>query len=382
MLTSKQLWNNTHKTDILIPMSIPRIKQDLWEYLSEVRRPIALYGTGDGADKIIAVLEQYGLKDLIASVFASDGFVRDRMFRGFKVMSYDECCKALFHEDFIVLVCFGSSRPEVLSQIEKIATERELYVPDVPVYGNVLFNRSFYESNAESEEYVLSRLSDDISRSCYTNYINYKLSGSLSYLEKCESDPKEEFELLKGMSGSVYVDLGAYYGDTLNLYLDKFPQLRKAVAIEPERHSFSKLNKCAEDLRNAGYDITCINALAGSKTGTELVSDSRGRGTRSVSNSNVVINKTKEISVVTVDSLMLSGVGFIKFDVEGSELEAVEGAKETILRDRPVLKIACYHRSEDVFEIVKKVLGIRPDYKVYMRHTRCIPGWDTDFYFM
>ena len=95
-------------------MSIPRIKQDLWEYLSEVRRPIALYGTGDGADKIIAVLEQYGLKDLIASVFASDGFVRDRMFRGFKVMSYDECCKALFHEDFIVLVCFGSSRPEVL----------------------------------------------------------------------------------------------------------------------------------------------------------------------------------------------------------------------------------------------------------------------------
>ena len=74
-------------------MNASESKQDLWEYLSDVRRPIALYGTGDGADKIISVLERYGLKDLIAAVFASDGFVRDRMFHGFKVISYSECCK-------------------------------------------------------------------------------------------------------------------------------------------------------------------------------------------------------------------------------------------------------------------------------------------------
>ena len=68
--------------------------------------------------------------------------------------------------------------------------------------------------------------------------------------------------------------------------------------------------------------------------------------------------------------------------MEGSELDAIEGARETILRSRPVMKIACYHRSEDVFALVQKVLEIRPDYKVFMRHTRCIPGWDTDFYFV
>ena len=83
-----------------------------------------------------------------------------------------------------------------------------------------------------------------------------------------------------------------------------------------------------------------------------------------------------------MDSLSPDNVSFIKFDVEGSESEAIEGAAETILRSRPVMKIACYHRSEDVFAIVKKVLEIRPDYRVYMRHTRCIPGWDTDYYFV
>ena len=104
--------------------------------------------------------------------------------------------------------------------------------------------------------------------------------------------------------------------------------------------------------------------------------------TRAVSNSNALLKKVIDIDAVTVDSMDLDKVSFIKFDVEGSELEAIEGARETILRDRPVMKIACYHRSEDVFTLIRKVLSIRPDYKVYMRHTRCIPGWDTDFYFI
>ena len=154
-------------------MNIAKTRTDLWEYLAKERRPIALYGTGDGADKIIAVLERYGLKDLISAVFASDGFVRSRMFREYKVISYDECCRTIGDKDFIVLVCFGSSRPEVLSFVEKIASERELYVPDVPVYGNILFNSGFYQTNKAAMEEVFSCLSDDISRRCFIDYTNY-----------------------------------------------------------------------------------------------------------------------------------------------------------------------------------------------------------------
>lgn len=363
-------------------MGISKIQKDLWEYLSEARRPIALYGTGDGADKIIAVLERYGLKNLIAAVFASDGFVRDRMFHGFKVMSYAECCRLLGNTDFIVLVCFGSARPEVLSQVDKISSERELYVPEVPVYGDTLFSRDFYESNLTLIEEVFSHLSDDISRNCYKEYINYKLSGDIRFLKNCESDPDDELALLNGIRSGCYIDLGAYYGDTLKRYLDKFPCLTCAAAVEPEPHSFKKLIACAEEMEKEGFNIKCINALAGDHTGTEPVSASRGRGTRALSNSNTELKKTRETNVITVDSLEAGNVSFIKFDVEGSELEAIEGARMTITRDRPVMKIACYHRSEDVFAPVKKVLGIRDDYKIYMRHTRCIPGWDTDFYFV
>ena len=363
-------------------MNISKTKSDLWEYLADECRPIALYGTGDGADKIISVLERRGLKDLIAAVFASDGFVRDRMFHEYKVISYSDCCEKLAGQDFIVLVCFGSSRPEVLGQVSKIASERELYVPDVPVYGDILFNREFYEGNKDSIEDVYSKLADDNSKKCYEDYINYKLTGDISYLEDSESDPDEEFRLLVQIKPGCFIDLGAYYGDTLVRYLNKYPCLKKAVALEPERHSFAKLKACAEDLEAEEFDVTCINALIGDKTGKELVSTARGRGTRALPNSNVELKNTREIDVITVDSLGLDNVSFIKFDVEGSELSALEGAKDTINRCRPVMKIACYHRSEDVFTLVQKVLDIRSDYKIYMIHTRCIPGWDTDFYFV
>jgi len=363
-------------------MDISKTSKDLWEYLAEERRPVALYGTGDGADKIISVLEGYGLKDLIAAVFASDGFVRDRYFRGFKVLSYEDCCKSLQDTDFIVLVCFGSSRPEVLSFVEKIASERELYIPDVPVYGTNLFTRGFYEENLGRINAVLERLEDDTSRSCYINYINYKLTGSLKYLSACESEEDGEFSLLSGISQGCFADLGAYYGDTVKRYLGKIPGLTSCIAVEPERHSFSKLKAVSGELTACGFDIRCVNALIGSSTGTEQISSSRGRGTRALSNSNVTLKNTRTIDVVTVDSFGRDDISFIKFDVEGSEKAAVCGAAKTILKSRPVMKMACYHRSEDVFKLVEKVCDIRDDYRIYMRHTRCIPGWDTDFYFV
>ena len=367
---------------ILIPMNISKASTDLWEYLAKERRPIALYGTGDGADKIISVLESYGIKDLITAVFASDGFVRDRMFHEYKVISYGDCCEKLADKDFIVLVCFGSSRPEVLEFVDKIASERELYVPDVPVYGNILFTRDYYESNQKNIEEIYGVFADEKSQNCYVNYVNYKLTGDIKFLANCESDPDDEFTLLDSIKPGCFIDLGAYYGDTVKRFTERFPQLGHVIAVEPEKHSFAKLTAYAESIADKGINIRCIKALVGSKTGTELVSTARGRGTRALTNSNVELKNTREIDVVTVDSLSLDNVSFIKFDVEGSESEAIEGARETILKSRPVMKIACYHRSEDVFAIVKKVMEIRPDYKVYMRHTRCIPGWDTDFYFV
>ena len=82
------------------------MEQDLWRYLKTVRKPIVLYGMGNGADKIIKVLKDFGIE--ISGVFATDGFVRDKYFHGFKLSSYSEL-KEKFGE-MTVLLSFGSGR--------------------------------------------------------------------------------------------------------------------------------------------------------------------------------------------------------------------------------------------------------------------------------
>ena len=355
------------------------VTTDLWSYLEAQSRPVVIYGTGDGADKIIDELGKRSLGRLIQGVFASSGFVREgRVFRGFKVESFEDISLRL--SDFIVLAAFGSSLPDVLSYIYSLEEKCELYAPDVPVCGGAVFDMSFVEQHADRLSKVFSLLADDASRICFRNMVNYKLSGKTEYLRKCETSPDEEDGLLGPFKmNSSFIDLGAYRGDTLERFMNMFPELTAATAVEPERHSFKKLGESSDKLMSSlGISVTCVNALVSDTCGTALITDSRGRGTRAASGS-----AGREISCVTVDSLKDSAsAGFIKMDVEGSETAAIEGARKTIADVRPQMKIACYHKSADLFEIPEKVLSIRDDYRVYMRHTPCIPGWDLDYYFL
>ncbi|MBO4450119.1 MAG: FkbM family methyltransferase [Clostridiales bacterium] len=356
-------------------MEYLEVTKDLWSYLKDAQRPLVIYGMGDGADKIMDELVKRGTGHLISGVFASPGFVREgRVFRGFKVESFEDVCARL--SDFIVLVAFGSPLPDVLSYVYSIEESRELYAPDVPVCGGEVFDMDFVIRNKARLDNVYEKLADDGSRKCFASLVNYKLSGNLKYLRTCEVTPDEADSLLGPFSeNSSFIDLGAYRGDTLMRFTKMFPVFSSATAVEPERHSFKKLTGCAESF---SIPVTCVNALISDACGTAMLTNSRGRGTRASA-----ADTGREIDKVTVDSLEDSrSAGLIKFDVEGSEIDAVEGARNTILNNKPQMKIACYHKSEDLFTIPEKVLGIRSDYRIFMRHTPCIPGWDVDYYFL
>ena len=67
-------------------------KTSVWERLQREDRPIALYGMGDGADKILRVFADKGIK--ASTVFASDEFVRGHSFAGFRVQKLSEIGRA------------------------------------------------------------------------------------------------------------------------------------------------------------------------------------------------------------------------------------------------------------------------------------------------
>lgn len=340
-----------------------------WEQLLTIKKPIVLYGMGNGADRILDTLERYGLH--ASGVFASDAFARGQLFRGFPVLRYDEA-KSRFG-DMLVLLAFGTSDPAVMAQIDRIAAEQELYAPDFPVVGDAPFDRQFYERHRTELETVHAQLADEQSRRVLQSVIDYKLSWELPRLRACETDPGEAYtELLRLAPGETLVDLGAYKGDTVQEFVRRCPDYRAIYAVEPDAYSFRRLRAAVQGLR----DCTCVQALAGRECGTASFAAKGGRGSHKASSG-------VPTPVVSADALLAGHpASFFNIDVEGSEREAILGAAETIRRDKPKLLLAAYHRSEDLFALPQLVLSLRGDYRIYLRHHRQIPAWDINYYFV
>jgi hypothetical protein len=55
-------------------------------------------------------------------------------------------------------------------------------------------------------------------------------------------------------------------------------------------------------------------------------------------------------------------------DVEGSEEEAIIGAKNHIKTTSPILTIASYHRAHDLWRLPEVLKSINPNYKFFLRH--------------
>ena len=343
--------------------------KDLWTYLKQTQKPIVLYGMGNGADKIISVLNRYDIK--VSGVFASDGFVRQKVFHGFKVIDYKTARETF--GDMIVLLCFGSALPDVIANVKRIAGEQELYAPDVPVFGDTLFNMEYAIANKNRLQNIYNRLADEQSKLVFKNAVMYKLTGKIDYLFDCETQPSEIYEkILKFTDSETYFDLGAYRGDTVEEFVSKVEDYNKIVAIEPDLKTYNKLCTATQSVKN----ITNINACVSDIDGETKFDMQHSRGS-SIGQGSGIINS------VTVDSLAKDfAPTYIKMDIEGAESAAIKGGTHTIAELKPKMQIAAYHRSEDLFTVPESVMALRADYKIYLRHFPSLPCWDMSYYFI
>ncbi|MCD8003124.1 MAG: FkbM family methyltransferase [Clostridia bacterium] len=351
-------------------MKLPNTElPDVWERMRAAGLPLYIYGTGDGADKIIDEMNRRGL--FPSGIFASDGFVRNRDFRGFHVTSYADVCREC--ESFAVVLAFGTSRPDVIENIRKISRERELFCPDMPVAGDTIFDRRFYRENYASFSELSDLLSDDVSRRLLSNILNYKLTGNIDFLldDTDKSDCPLHFERYKAT-----VDLGAYTGDTADAILSASHMIERIFAFEPEPHAYKKLAEKAA----VTPQITPINAAAWSDDTVLDFTELSGRGS-SLGGKNHRGTKKIAVSTRTVDGTVENErIDFIKFDVEGAEREALIGARNTICRCRPEMLVSVYHRTDDLTALPRMVKSYVPEYKLYLRRGRCIPAWELNLY--
>ena len=342
-------------------------KENVWDYLSKSDKPIAVYGMGNGAQKIIETLEAHGEK--VSDIFASDEFVRGHSFLGFKVMKYAEICEK--YEDFIVVLGFATHLDIVLDKIRQISLQHPVFAPDVPVAGNGLFTIDYVKKNEEKFDFVYSRLADDESRRVYLDIINFKISGKIKYLFDSFCDKENIYrDILKLKNNETIIDLGAYDGDTIREFTDFTSGRYKHIyALEPDAKNYKKLVKNTADMKN----ITLFNMGAWDKKDILIFDKKAGRNSK-------LSSESIPVEVTDIDSLIDDNITMIKMDIEGAELHALEGAKKIIEKNKPKLYVCAYHRNEDLFSLPIKILQLNENYKIYFRHSKYIPAWECNFY--
>lgn len=349
-------------------MNIWENEISVWDRLKKENKPVIIYGMGDGADKVLEAFKKYGIK--ASGVTASDDFVRGQSFHNFTVKRLSDIEREF--DDFTVALCFASQLPDVIKTINSVAQKHTTVVPSVPVFGNVLFDDRFINENAQKIDAAYSLLEDEKSRQVYKNVLKFYYTGKIEYLSTITTDKDEAFKnILKLSDSEIYVDLGAYNGDTIDEFLHYTNgSYRRIVAFEPNAKNFKKLK-----LHCAGMADTHLWQLGAYSTNTFLnFNNKAGRNS-------AIADKGTSTRVAAVDSVLCGmAASYIKSDVEGADYETLLGMKNTLKMFKPKLNFSAYHRFEDIFRLPILIKELNPNYKIFLRHHPYIPAWDTNLY--
>lgn len=170
------------------------------------------------------------------------------------------------------------------------------------------------------------------------------------------------FDVYAPTENEVFVDAGAYNGDTVMDFVKwAGGNYRKIVALEPFAKMCNQVKEQCE--KNKMEAVQIIEAAAWNDNEELFLAESDFGGTRVESTGKIGIKGIK------IDSIAIGEpVTFLKMDIEGSELKALEGAKNTIKKYKPRLAVCIYHKPEDIVEIPTYILELVPEYKFYIRH--------------
>jgi FkbM family methyltransferase len=250
---------------------------------------------------------------------------------------------------------------------------------------------AFFDAALELEdehERVASRLDGDYSRATLYALLLQRLTGDIAWhqlvnvgnlMNPYGSDSyifnARFFEL---SDHEVYVDAGAYRGDTVDLFARSVQERFERIhAFEPDPVNFAWLEAVVMERFGVAHPrVRCHRAGVFDRTGTLRFRALDAEGNAHVASYFEVRPDGGEqradavdLDVVALDDRLAGEhVTFIKLEVEGSELAALRGARGLILEHRPKLALSAYHRAHDLVDIFGFVESLDRGYRIGLAH--------------
>lgn len=179
--------------------------------------------------------------------------------------------------------------------------------------------------------------------------------------------------------GDICIDAGGCWGDTALYFAGKAGPTGKVYSYEfiPSNIDIMNLNLSLNPTLKDR--VVLVPHPVFDKSNMEMYYVDDGPSS-DISFDKISDNLVKTLSIddLTVQQ-KLPKVDFIKMDIEGAELSALQGAEQTIRRFKPDLAIAIYHSNADFVQIPEFLRSLDLGYKFYLGHYT-VYGYETIFY--
>lgn len=190
--------------------------------------------------------------------------------------------------------------------------------------------------------------------------------GYLAYEQGFQYFPKDLMPVVE--KGATVIDAGIGSSlQELRLYSDLVKTKGRIYAFEASPVEYENVKRDA-GVRQCRENIELINLGLWNENTTMKMSATQ-------SSSSVVYVKageTVDCELVALDNFVkeraLEKVDYIKMDIEGAELNALKGAKETIQKHQPDMAICVYHDSFHLWELILYINSVYNGYDFYLYH--------------
>ena len=185
------------------------------------------------------------------------------------------------------------------------------------------------------------------------------------YSYKQDKKPIVEVEL-----GDIVLDAGACWGDTALYFAHKTGVKGRVYSFEfiPDNIALFEKNRSMNP--RLAEVIELLNHPVSNKDEVKIFFKDNGPGSQI--EFEPFAEQTGSTTTITIDSFVkqwgITRVDFIKMDIEGAELAALEGAVETIKKYKPKLAIAIYHSIDDLANIPNWILDLKLGYEIFIDH--------------
>lgn len=337
-----------------------REKAEIAKQLEEVGGRIVLFGAGNLGRKAAVALRNQGIEPI---AFADNGVhLHGKRVEGIPVFSPEAAAERWSANALFVVTTFLPNQGGVKLRLRELVSlgckHTSTFLQLGWRYDGVLPHfaadrPSRLLTHTRHLLRVAALWSDACSAETFRQALAWRLGADFGAVDSPVRDQYFPKDIIRPNPGDIFVDGGAFNGDTLRAAPWSFSSV---LAIEPD-----PIN--AAILRTAGHQMADVReVLLGDKSGTAHFD---AKGTMASSRSRL---GSLAISVATLDELTKGeDPTFIKLDIEGDELAALQGGIAMLKRAHPVVAVCVYHRPEDLWTIPLFLHEAMPRHRLFLR---------------